>query len=101
MQVARCSLAVLAALVLCLSFAIPADDVLETSYDESETLPYESTPVFSSMQESARLPRLEQKLELLLQFHTGARSRILAGRSEHTPHSVRHSATIIDHSLRC
>jgi hypothetical protein len=30
-----------------LSLAVPAEDVPETSYDESEALPYESTPVFS------------------------------------------------------
>jgi hypothetical protein len=27
--------------------AVPAEDVPETGYDESETLPYESTPLFS------------------------------------------------------
>jgi len=101
MKVAHSIVAVLAALVLSVSFAVPAEDVLETSYDESEALPYESTPVFSSMQESARLPRLAQKLELPQQFHAGASCRVLAGRSEHTPHSVYDSATILDHSLRC
>ena len=36
-------------LLLCfgLSLAVPADDVPETGYNESEALPYEGTPVFS------------------------------------------------------
>jgi len=40
-------------LVLCVllgfsvSLAVPAEDVLETAYDESEGLPYEGTPLFS------------------------------------------------------
>ncbi len=29
------------------SLAVPAEDVPETAYDESEALPYESTPLFS------------------------------------------------------
>jgi len=31
------------------SLAVPAKDVPETVYDESEALPYEGTPVFSSV----------------------------------------------------
>lgn len=31
------------------SLAVPAEDVPETSYDESEAVPYESTPVFSTV----------------------------------------------------
>jgi hypothetical protein len=34
-------------LSLCLSVAIPAQDVPETPYDESEALPYEASPLFS------------------------------------------------------
>jgi len=34
-------------LVFGVSLAVPAEDVPETSYDESETLPYEGTPLFS------------------------------------------------------
>ena len=32
-----------------LSLAVPAEDVPETVYDESEGLPYEGTPLFSSV----------------------------------------------------
>jgi len=44
----RCILVVLVAVILGLSFAVPLEDNPETTYDETETLPYESTPLFSS-----------------------------------------------------
>lgn len=60
MRVLRTALVLLAAFALSLSFAVPVEDVPETSYDESEALPYESTPPFSIMeQESVLAPRLE------------------------------------------
>jgi len=34
-------------LSFCVSLAVPAEDVPETAYDESESLPYEGTPLFS------------------------------------------------------
>jgi hypothetical protein len=44
----RCSILVLFVLLAFgLSLAVPAEDVPETVYDESETLPCESTPPFS------------------------------------------------------
>jgi len=33
---------------LSLSFAVPTEDVPETAYDESESLPYEMTPLLSA-----------------------------------------------------
>ena len=41
------ALVLLIAVVLGLSVAVSAEDVPETAYDESESLPYESTSVFS------------------------------------------------------
>jgi hypothetical protein len=32
-----------------LSLGFPAEDIPETAYDESEALPYESTPLFSTV----------------------------------------------------
>ena len=43
----RSVLVLLFALALSVSFAIPAQDVPETDYDESESVPYESTPMFT------------------------------------------------------
>jgi len=43
-----CSILVLCVLLgFCVSLAVPAEDVPETAYDESETLPYEATPQLS------------------------------------------------------
>ena len=43
-----CSIFVLLVLlVFGVSLAVPAEDVPETPYDESEALPYEGTPLFS------------------------------------------------------
>ena len=44
----RCSILVLfVLLVFGASVVVPAEDVPETAYDESEALPYESVPLFS------------------------------------------------------
>ena len=49
--------------ILCfgVSVAVPAEDVPETAYDESETLPYEGTPqfLFLAPQASARMAKAE------------------------------------------
>jgi len=96
-------LVVLAALALSLSFAVPAEDVPETPYDESEALPYESTPPFSIMlHESARALQSALTLAFQLHFHPTARGdEILAEQSVRTPRPVSGSVTILDHSLRC
>ena len=36
-----------------LSLAVPAEDLAETAYDESETSPYEITPLFSNLMSQA------------------------------------------------
>lgn len=36
-------------LFLCLSLALPAEDLMETAYDESEAQPCESTPLVSNV----------------------------------------------------
>ena len=44
----RCSIFVFCVLLgFGVSLAVPAEDVPETAYDESEALPYEGTPLFS------------------------------------------------------
>ena len=47
MRKPRCILVLLVVLGFGLYLAIPAEDVPETAYDESEAVPYESTPLFS------------------------------------------------------
>ena len=99
----RCILVVLAVFALSLSFAVPEEDVPETPYDESEALPYESTPLFSIMlQESARAPQWVVTRAFPLQFHpTTGRDEIRSERLARTPHPICGSVTILDHSLRC
>jgi hypothetical protein len=43
----RCAVVFLMVLTLGVSLGLPAEDVLETVYDESEALPSESIPLFS------------------------------------------------------
>jgi hypothetical protein len=45
MRKPRSALILFVLLVLSLSFAVPAEDALETNYDESETQPYEAIPL--------------------------------------------------------
>jgi hypothetical protein len=99
----RCVLVVLAALALGLSFAVPVEDVPETPYDESEALPYESTPVFSIMlRESAGVLQSVLTPAFSLHFHpTVGGDEILTEQWARIPHPIRVSVTILDHSLRC
>jgi hypothetical protein len=99
----RCVLVVLAAFALSLSFAVPAEDVPETPYDESEALPYESTPPFSVMlQESARVLQSMLTPTFPFCFHpTARRDEILTEQSARIPHPISDSVTILNHSLRC
>jgi len=55
------------------SLAIPAEDMPETAYDESEALPYEGTPLFSSVV-PLRAARTTQEVPSSLHPRLGARS---------------------------
>ena len=89
------------------SLAIPAEDMPETAYDESEALPYEGTPLFSIEvpQASARIAKAKAELscDSLLGFNSLTkrckRHRKNNGRSHWVPDSL----TILNHSLplRC
>jgi hypothetical protein len=43
----RCAVVLLMILTLGVSLGLPAEDVLDSVYDESEAVPYEGTPLFS------------------------------------------------------
>jgi hypothetical protein len=49
MKKPRSALVILVLLVLGLSCAVPAEDLAETAYDESEALPYEGTALISDV----------------------------------------------------
>ena len=85
------------------SLAVPAEDVPETPYDESEAVPYESTPVFSITvtQASGRIVKAELNCGSLP--HLSSLIKPCNGRRENNGrlHRVSDSLTILNHSLRC
>ena len=93
----------LVSLTLGLSLDVPMEDLSDTVFDESETLPYESTPLFRiTVQVSSRIP--QPVLKLGSPFHLGSLTRRCERRPEHrswSAHPVSDSLTILDHSLRC
>jgi hypothetical protein len=102
MRKLRSVLVLLAALALSLSFAIPAEDVPETPYDESEALPYEATPPFSIMlQESARTPQSVLTFAFRFHFSPPASDEIPAEQRERSAYPISDSLTILDHFFRC
>ena len=81
-----------------LSLGLIAEDVLEVAYNESEAVPYETTPSFSIVAGpvSPSTPQVMPKSDSL-------RKRC-EGRAEHSAWSARsicNSLNILDHSLRC
>ncbi len=103
MRKLRSVLVLLAVFALSLSFAVPAEDVQETAYDESEALPYESTPLFSIMlEESERAAQLVLTSAFLPRVNpTCRRDEILAAQSEQTVRPSAGCVPILNHSLRC
>ena len=103
MSRSRSVLVLFLALIFGLSFTIPAEDIPETPYDESETLPYESIPVFANVvQESAQILRAVLTLAFPLHFNpTASGDESLAKQWARAPHPICGSVTIRDHSLRC
>jgi hypothetical protein len=101
-----CSILVLFVLLgFGVSLAVPAEDVPETAYDESEALPYEGTPLYSIVlpQASARIAKAKAELSCgsLLRFNCWTKR--CKGRRENNGRSpcVPNSLTILNHSLRC
>lgn len=103
MTTSRSVLLLLVALVLSVCFAVPAEDVPETAYDESESLPCESTPVVSiAVPETvAQAPAVWPRAS---RFRLGS-LRGSGGQSlDHETgwaYLIADSLTILDHSLRC
>jgi hypothetical protein len=82
MRKPRCALLLFVFLILGLSLGVPAQDVPETTYDESESLPYEGTPSIST-KIAATVAHPAHELLTYSQFGLGARplsntARVLA-----------------------
>jgi hypothetical protein len=103
MTQSRSVVVLLVALVLSVSFAVPAEDVPETAYDESESLPCESTPVVSIAAPKAvgEAPAVRAGAS---QFLRTSLRRLEVRRSDRQAGlscTVSHSLIILDHSFRC
>ena len=99
-----CSILVLCVLLgFGVSLAVPAEDLPETAYDESEALPYEGTPVFSFVvpQASARIAKAELSCDSLLRFNSLTKRCQRRRENNAGWHRVSDSLTILNHSLRC
>ena len=100
----RSALILAVALSLGESLAVPREDAPETAYDESESLPYETTPLFAVVAPRVivRGPTTQSHAAL-----KGLASLIGVStqRIEYLPHSIRLTSqlpiSIVDHSLRC
>jgi hypothetical protein len=97
----------MAILLLLLSFsvcqALPAEDVPETAYDESEGLPYEATPLFSIVvpQASARIGKASLSCDSQLHYKPLTKRCERRRENNARPSLVQDSLTILNHSLRC
>ena len=103
MTQSRSVLVLLVALVLSVSFAVPAEDVLETACEESESLPCGIIPVVfiaapTAVQDApASRPGASRLLRTSLSGPKVRGSDRWAG----LPSTVSRSLMILDHSFRC
>jgi len=103
MRTPRSALVILLLLGFGLPLAVPAEDVPETPYDESEALPYERTPLFSIAvpQASPRIAKAGVSRDSPVFFHSWTKHS-MSGRGENAqPVCVPASLAIRNHSLRC
>jgi len=96
-------LALILLLALGAYVAVPAEDVPETPYDESEGLPYESAPLFSGVvpQTSARMATAELSSDSLPRFNSLTKRCKRCRESNAGSHWGPDSLIILNHSLRC
>ena len=95
-------LVALVAVMLGLFSIVPAEDVLETAYDESESLPYAATSIFPIAVASAIIRLLVGHLRVSLSRLGCSRSwtHFFLSRGE-ARNPICESLTILDHTLRC
>ncbi len=102
-KVARFASVLLLTIVLGLFLTVPAEDIPETAFDESETPAYEGTPVFSiEVPQAAALEA--QDVRNAAELRSGALSRLTSTRSNgkdatRSP-NIRHALALLS-TLRC
>jgi len=103
MRKPHCALVLFLLLAFGVFLAVPAEDVPETPYDESEALPYEGTPVFSIVAPQALgwIAKAESNCGSPLRFNSSTRRCELRRENNARSHRVPVSLTILDHAFRC
>ena len=89
-------------LILGLSVTVPAEDVPETAFDESEFPAYESTPRFAILAPKvAGLAARTMRSVSPLGFGRLTKHSAFYPQPRVTRHSASDSLTILDHTFRC
>lgn len=103
MRKPRSAFALLLLAGLGVSLVVPAEDVPETPYDESETLPYEGAALFliAVPQASDRIAKAETSCRSQLRFNSLTKHCRRRRENNARSHRVPVSLTILNHSLRC
>ena len=86
-----------------LSLAVPAEDVPETAYDESEALPFEDTPAVS-IAVPETVTQAPKERPRASRFRLGSLRRPGAQHLDHVTgwaYPISDSLTILDQSFRC
>jgi len=96
----RLILILLVLLGLCLPLAVPAEDVPETMYDESETLPCQATPAYSVVVSYSSVRVAIAGLSVESPLLSTKRSQCSRDINER-PLRVSDSLIILNRSLRC
>ena len=104
MRTPHCAFIALVIVVAALSFAVSAEDVPETDYDESESLPYQSEVVFSLAvpQSVAKTSARRAPRDLQLQV-ASSRTRCSHPFDQRpgSAYPISYSLTVLDCILRC
>lgn len=102
MTLPRPVLVVFVALALSVSFEVPAEDVPETAYDESETLPVESVPTPEIATPASVAKALVVRFrELEFRFATGESELHKLVRGPRSVSSVPEALSDLTSCLRC
>ncbi len=101
MRLFRGAFLLLVTSIVSVSFVLSAEDLPETTYDESESMPFKSSPVVSvgPREETAPIPQLHT-----LRFCHRHQENMSAHRPERgtaEAHRLFRSIPILDHALRC
>ena len=100
----RCALIFLTILTLGVSLGLPAEDVLDSVYDESESVPFETNPQFRTADEQLRAgePQAVTKRVSAPGCRCVDARRVRQSQQTNSPvHPANDSLIILKHSLRC